>query len=197
VLNLAAPTSPDWASRAISSLDVILLDHAHCEKKAASTALGLVFRYTHHGALVRPLSELAREELRHFELMLDVLSARSIPFIRLRPSAYAGRLMAEVRPREPDRLLDTLLCCALIEARSCERMRLLSEGLEERGDDLARVYRGLLASEARHHTTYVDLAGAIVGVDVTRERLRQLAQHEASLFLPDPAHPSPPIRLHS
>src|SRR5690606_36003392 len=125
--------------------------------------------------LVRALSELAREELEHFVTMLDVLAARGVPYRRLEPSAYAGRLLAEVRRPEPDRLLDTLLCCALIEARSCERMRLLSLHLER--EDLRALYGTLLASEARHFQTYVDLARhALPGVDVDA-RLQALAAH--------------------
>ena len=98
-------------------------DHAHCEK-AASTAINLIFRYPEYVQLLCPLSELAREELAHFELVLTHLEARKIPYTRLAPSPYAGKLMSIVRSGEPHRLVDVLLCCGAIEARSCERMKL-------------------------------------------------------------------------
>jgi tRNA-(ms[2]io[6]A)-hydroxylase len=159
-------------------MDAILLDHAHCEKKAASTALGLIFRYPEHTELIRPLSEIAREELEHFELVLSHLEARSIPFTRQRPSPYAGRLTAIIRDGRDERLLDTLICCAFIEARSCERMMLLADALED--DDLANLYAGLLESEARHHALYVRLAEKIFPSEVVLARLDEVGHHEAT-----------------
>jgi len=193
MLNLASQTDPAWVERALADLDVILLDHAHCEKKAASTAINLIFRHGDRAELMRPLSELAREELEHFELMIDVLEKRGTPIRRLTPSPYAARLMEAVRSEEPWKLLDTLLCCALIEARSCERMQILAEHLED--PDLARLYRGLLASEARHHQGYVDLAIrlAIAPPADVRKRLTELAQHEAAVIASAPREP----RLHN
>lgn len=191
MLHLASATTSDWATRAAEAIDIVLLDHCHLEKKAASTALTLVFRYPEYAGLARPLSELAREELRHFELVLDHLERRGVRYARLRPSPYAGKLMKAVRTREPDRLLDTLLCCALIEARSCERMKLLSEVLPEA--DLARMYRGLLASEARHHGIYAELARLYFGRDQTELRLAELAKHEAQVLQELPHEP----RLHN
>ncbi|MHC5212882.1 MAG: MiaE family protein [Planctomycetota bacterium] len=193
MLNLASQTDPEWVERALANLDVILLDHAHCEKKAASTAINLIFRHGDRAELMRPLSEIAREELEHFELMIDVLDRRGTPIRRLTPSPYAARLMKAVRPEEPWKLLDTLLCCALIEARSCERMQLLAENLDD--PDLARLYRGLLASEARHHQGYVELAtdlGIAPAADV-RARLAELAEHEALVIAAAPDDP----RLHN
>src|SRR5690606_29530532 len=118
MLNLAAPTRESWAPEALAHLDTLLLDHAHCEKKAASTALGLIFHYQDKTWLMRPLSELAREELEHFELLLTLLAQRGIPFGPLQPSPYAAALHKAVRRTQPEKLVDTLLCCALIEARS-------------------------------------------------------------------------------
>src|SRR5262249_58425702 len=102
-------------------LDEILVDHAHCEKKAASTAVSLLFRYPERADLLGPLARLARDELRHFEQVVSRLRARGIPLRRQRPSPYASELLVAVRPGEPERLLATLLCMALIQARSCER----------------------------------------------------------------------------
>ena len=171
--------------RALANLDEILVDHAHCEKKAASTAVSLLFKYPEHGSLLVPLARLAREELGHFEEVLGRLEARGLRLRRLVPSPYAARLMTAVRKHEPDRLVDTLLCLSLIEARSCERMTLLAEALTD--GDLRALYRGLLASEARHHRTYVELAAELVPEREVRERLTSLAVHEAAVLAAAPA----------
>jgi tRNA 2-(methylsulfanyl)-N6-isopentenyladenosine37 hydroxylase len=185
MLNLASATPPDWAPRAAAQLDEILLDHAHCEKKAASTAVSLLFRYPERTALLSPLTALAREELLHFELLLSHLRARGIAFARQVPSPYAAELMRAIRPEEPLRGLDTLLCLALIEARSCERMKLLAEAVDD--VSLRELYRGLLASEARHHQAYVDLAASFAEPPAVRERLEELARHEAAVLAAAPA----------
>jgi len=190
LLNLQSTTDPAWLRRALAGLDDVLLDHAHCEKKAASTAVNLLFRYPDHAALLRPLARLAREELGHFEEVLSHLAARGLTFRRQVPSPYAGKLLAAVRPAEPERLVDTLLCLALIEARSCERMKLLAVALD---GDLASLYRGLLACEARHHQTYVDLAATVATPDAVRRRLTELAAHEARVLAEAPEVP----RLHN
>lgn len=191
MLNLHAPTDERWLALALGDFDAVLLDHAHCEKKAASTALSLIFKYPEHEAFVLPLTRLAREELAHFELVIDHLRRRGLKFERQKPSPYAGRLMEAVRPTEPDRLLDTLLCCALIEARSCERMKLLSENLTD--SVLAELYKGLLASEARHHRLFVDLAETVRPAAIVRDRLAELAIHEAAVLALAPAVP----RMHN
>ena len=191
MLNLAAPTRPDWLEEARADIDTVLLDHAHCEKKAASTAMNLIFLYVEEPGLMAPLSALAREELGHFELMLKVLAERGVSFRRIEPSPYAGQLLKAVRKDEPHRLLDTLLCCSLIEARSCERMKLLAESLEDA--KLAGLYRSLLASEARHHHGYVEMAMERFGREVTRARLAELAAHEALIL----ETPGPVLRMHS
>jgi len=177
MLGLAAPTSPDWAPRALAQLDEVLIDHAHCEKKAASTAVSLLFRYPDRSAMLPVLSALAREELAHFEQVLALLAKRGVAYGRLKPGTYATDLLTAVRAHEPERLVDTLLCLSLIEARSCERMRLLSEAVDDA--ELAAFYRGLLASEARHHQTYVGLAIDVLPETVVRARLGELAAHEA------------------
>ena len=153
--------------------------------------MNLIFRYHYREELMRPLSELAREELRHFELMLSVLAKRGVKYERMLPSAYATKLYAEVRTGEPERFVDTMICCALIEARSCERMKLLSEGLADR--ELSQLYAGLLASEARHHQTYLDLAIADSSSDTVNRRLCELADYEALVLQTE----GEPIRLHS
>lgn len=202
MLHLRSDTSPAWKAWALANLDEILLDHAHCEKKAASTAINLIFRYTQHESLVEPLSRLAREELEHFEQVLGHLRRRGRAFVRQQPSSYAARLMEACRGDEPCRVIDTLLCCSMIEARSCERMLQLHGALAARceagADDadpaLAELYESLLASEARHHATYVDLARGLglVSEDELRARLGELAEHEATVV----ARASGQARLH-
>lgn len=193
MLHLAEATDPSWTARALAHIDEILLDHAHCEKKAASTAISLLFRYPEHPALAVPLARLAREELAHFEEVLDVLRARGGEFRRITPSPYAARLTAAARTHEPARLLDTLLCCGLIEARSCERMSLLAAALDD--PTLKKLYRGLLACEARHFDAYLDLArglGLVPEQELMR-RLHELAAHEAAVLREAPGEP----RLHA
>jgi tRNA-(ms[2]io[6]A)-hydroxylase len=193
VLHLHAPTEDAWTDRALRAIPEILLDHAHCEKKAASTAMSLIFRYPDHPALIVPLTRLAREELAHFEQVLSELEKRSIPFRRQRPSPYAGRLMEIVREKEPHRMLDMLIACAFIEARSCERMKLLANALPD--PDLAQLYRGLLAAEARHHRLFLDLALATGRFDESEidRRVEEIAAHEASVIAAAPHEP----RLHN
>jgi tRNA-(ms[2]io[6]A)-hydroxylase len=191
MLHLASTTAPAWTHRALAHLDEVLVDHAHCEKKAASTAVSLLFRYPERPELTLALSRLAREELAHFERVVGVLQARGVPLVHQQPAPYAAALLAAVRPAEPDRLVDTLLCMALIEARSCERMRLLADACPEPA--VSNLYRELLASEARHHAAYVDLASLAAPAAVVEPRLRELAAHEASVL----AVPGPLPRLHA
>src|SRR5690349_23494234 len=192
MLHLHARTDPAWGRAALACLDVLLVDHAHCEKKAASTALGLVFRYPEHAQLAVPLARLAREELEHFELVIGHIRRRGGELSRLRPSPYAAELMSAVRSHEPARIVDTLLCCSLIEARSCDRMQVLARALAEAlhaGDprvdaELVALYEGLLASEARHHGAYVELArglGLVTRAEVDAA-LERLAAHEAEVI---------------
>lgn len=202
VLHLHSRTDPTWGDRALDRLDEVLLDHAHCEKKAASTAIGLVFRYPEHACLAIPLARLAREELEHFERVVELVRRRGGEFGRLPPSPYAGALMDAIAPREPLRAVDTLLGCALIEARSCERMQVLA-GAFERAEaagraidrDAHELYRDLLACEARHHHEYVELARAlaVVSRDELAARLDRLAAHEARVSADAPVM----ARLHA
>jgi tRNA-(ms[2]io[6]A)-hydroxylase len=191
MLHLASSTDPAWTSRALAHLDEILVDHAHCEKKAASTAMSLLFRYPERPALALALSELAREELTHFERVVGLLAARGVALCHQRPGSYAAGLLAAVRPTEPERLVDTLLCMALIEARSYERMQLLAEECSDPA--VAALYGELLASEARHHATYVELAALVAAPASVEARLGELAAHEAAVL----AAVAPLPRLHA
>jgi tRNA-(ms[2]io[6]A)-hydroxylase len=180
VLRLASRTEPAWTAHALAHLDEVLLDHAHLEKKAAGAALTLLFQYPDQPALQAPLAALAREELAHFEAVLAQLTERGLVFRRQRASPYAGRLRTPCAAREPARLVDALLCAALIEARSCERLGLLAEALPDAG--LAGFYRALHAAEARHHALYVDLACQAAPRDAVAARLAELAAHEARVL---------------
>jgi len=182
MLHLAAPTARDWADRAVAHLDEILLDHAHLEKKAAGTAVTLLFRHPEIEALQGPLAALAREELAHFEGVLRHLARRGVAFRRQKPGRYAGRLHAVVRRDADSALLDTLLVAAVIEARSCERLGLLADALAPVDGELAAWYASLLASEARHHGAYVDLAEQCFPDRGARARLAEIAAAEAALL---------------
>lgn len=189
---LKTPTPQSWFDAAPGRLDELLLDHANCEKKAASTALALMFAYPDDFPLARQLSRLAREELRHFEQVQKHLESAGIPYRRLRPSRYAEGLRSAVGAAEPARRLDLLLCGALIEARSCERFEGLVPCLPE---PLSGFYRGLQESEARHFTLYLGFAkrhAAAQGLDLDG-RLSALADVEAELA----TAPDKEFRFHS
>ena len=189
---LSTPTPEAWLVEASGRLPEMLLDHANCELKAASTALGFLYRYPERTALAQRMSRLAREELRHFEQVRSIMDDMSIPFERLSASRYAGGLREAVRQEEPHKLLDMLLIGALIEARSCERFAKIAPRLPER---LGRFYGGLLASEARHFEHYVAFAKSECGVDEAEidKRLEELKAIEASLI----CDPDDEFRFHS
>ena len=189
---LDTPTPEEWLVEACGRLPEMLLDHANCELKAASTALGFLYRYPERTALVQRMSRLAREELRHFEQVRSIMDDMDIPFERLTASRYAGGLRKAVRNEEPYKLLDMLLVGALIEARSCERFAKIAPRLPEK---LGRFYGGLLASEARHFEHYVAFAKSECGVDESEidARLEELKVIEASLI----AEPDDEFRFHS
>ena len=191
MLHLVRPTDPAWPARALADVDDVLVDHAHCEKKAASSALRLLFRYPERTALLTPLSQLAREELEHFEAVLAHLAARGIAFRHQVPSPYAEGLLAAVRRTEPGRLLDLLIVHGLIEARSCERLGLLAATAVDPA--LVALWQGLLASEARHHRIYADLAALVAPADDVQMRLHVLAEHEGRVLASVPPMP----RLHA
>lgn len=185
------PSSPEWVAAACAAPDEILLDHAHCEKKAASTAIGFVFRHPERARLVVAMSRLAREELLHFERVLAVLRARDIPFRRFPPSPYGEELYKRVRAEQPGKLVDQLLVCALIEARSCERFSLLARAMPDRA--LASLYEELGPSEERHASLYVELACEEAPEAEVLARLAELATEEAKII----SAPGAALRLHA
>ncbi|MBL9092627.1 MAG: tRNA-(ms[2]io[6]A)-hydroxylase [Planctomycetaceae bacterium] len=181
MLNLKSSTAPWWLETVETHLEEVLVDHAHCEKKAAGTALNLIFHYVDKLPLIRELTPIVNEELAHFQLVLDLLEERGMTFRRLVPSSYGRKLNDLVRKNEPQRAIDRLLVAALIEARSCERFQLLRDRLKDQ--KLAHFYGSLYASEARHHATYVNLARLFDrdGTEVDR-RLDELASAEAAII---------------
>lgn len=191
---LARVTSPDWVAAAVAQWPVLLADHANCEKKAASTAIALMFTYTDDVALSVRLSRLAREELRHFEMVDRLMRQLGVAPLRLAAGRYAAGLRKALRSSEPHRKLDHLLCGSLIEARSCERFRLLAAaGLPA---PMAALYAQLQASEARHFELYLKAAqahGESAPALDWRARLAELAAIEADLV----RQPDPQFRFHS
>jgi tRNA-(ms[2]io[6]A)-hydroxylase len=175
---LLAPTPQRWFDVAAERWRELLVDHANCEKKAASTALSLIFAYPEDMALTDRLSRLAREELRHFEQVQKLMQELQVPFSRMQPSRYGEGLRKAIQRSEPARLLDLMLCGALIEARSCERFEGLAPKLAE---PLRGFYAGLAVSEARHQNLYLRLAEQRAGAIDWQARLQQLATIEAEL----------------
>ena len=188
---LVAPTSGAWLQQALAHPELLLLDHAHCERKAAGAALQLMFRYPGDGELAAVLSPLAREELEHFERVLALLQRRGIGMRPLAAPPYGAGLARQVRREEPQRMLDSFLVAGLIEARSHERLALLAHHSPDAC--LRALYGDLLASEARHFGLYWLLCERRWPRELVMERLRQLAQAEAELLAS--LHPQP--RLHS
>ena len=188
LLPLAAATPETWLQAAAVRWPEILLDHAYCEKKAASTALALIFAYPEHDSQNLALSRLAREELRHFEQVTRLMRRLDVPFTRLTPGRYAGALRAAMRTHEPGRRMDLMLIGALIEARSCERFVALAPRLPP---VVGAFYVELARVEARHGELYLEFAAA--AGDGWRERLAQLAAVEAALILA----PDGELRFHS
>ena len=191
MLSLQSASAARWFAQVDTSLDEILIDHAHCEKKAAGVAMNLLFSYVDNVALARAMTEIVNEELEHFRLVLDLLERRGIPFQKLTPSSYGQRLHELIRKEEPARAVDRLLVAGLIEARSCERFSLLADHVADQ--ELRDFYRGLFESEARHHSTYVRLACDFAAEDAVRERLHWLAAAEAAII----ATGDPLPRMHS
>jgi tRNA-(ms[2]io[6]A)-hydroxylase len=178
---LAAPTPAAWVEAACTGWRELLVDHANCEKKAASSALALIFAYPEDQALSAALSRLAREELRHFEQVSLMMRRLEVEFVRQRPGRYAAGLRCALRQYEPARQLDLMCANALIEARSCERFGLLSTRLRS---PLDAFYGSLRAAEARHFELYVRLAHAADPRHDGRyvlSRLAELAAVEAEL----------------
>ena len=191
---LAAPTSAAWVDQAIARPIEVLIDHAHCERKAAGAAVQLMFRYLCEPGLGEALSPLAREELEHFEQVLEVLESRGRYLEPLPSPGYGADLAKQVRRPEPQRMLDSFLVAGLIEARSHERMALLAEHSPD--PQLRDLYGALLASEARHFGLYWVLCEERWPRSVIVPRLEELAAHEAQILTGELKRPED-VRMHS
>lgn len=177
MLHLATATDEGWFGRVKDHIPTLMLDHTHLEKRAASTALSMIFRYADKPNLALRLSHVVREEMEHFERMIQVLQARQIPLDRLEPAPYAEKLAKHARRKDPEALLDKLICAALIEARSCERFQILAQQIDDQ--ELATLYDQLYREEARHYTLYTQIAREIFDADTVNARFKELAQAEA------------------
>ena len=187
---LPCATPDRWIENALENQSLMLIDHANCEKKAASTALSLINRYTDNFELLNKMSRLAREEMRHFEQVIALMKRRKIPYEHVSASRYAAGLRELARKEDPAKLVDVLIIGAFIEARSCERFALLAPHLDA---ELKRFYLSLLKSEARHYQDYLKLAKTVAGDQSIDDRIEAIAQRERELI----ESPDKQFRFHS
>ena len=187
---LPCATPDRWIENALENQRLMLIDHANCEKKAASTALSLINRYTDNFELLNKMSRLAREEMRHFEQVIALMKRRKIPYEHVSASRYAAGLRDLARRDDPAKLVDVLIIGAFIEARSCERFALLAPHLDA---ELETFYVSLLKSEARHYQDYLKLAKTVAGANSIDDRIDLIAQRERELI----ESPDTQFRFHS
>ena len=178
---LASSTPEDWLNAVTDNLDLLLIDHANCEKKAAATAMNLMYRYVGHTDLLVKMSQLAREELLHFQQVVELMEERKVQYKKLSPARYASSLRQHIRTNEKDALVDTLIIGAFIEARSCERFAKLLPILEPIDTGLFRYYRSLLKSESRHYQDYLSLAHQYADEPLT-DRVKFYGEQESLLI---------------
>lgn len=186
---LRCETPDQWVENALENPAILLIDHANCEKKAASTALNMIYRYVDKHELLNRMSRLAREELRHFEQVIALMKKRNIEYVQIASARYASGLREPIRTHEPERLVDTLIVGAFIEARSCERFAKLAPSLD---DELQAFYLSLLKSESRHFEDYLKLAQRYAP-DSIDDRVELFAAREAELI----EAPDSEFRFHS
>jgi tRNA-(ms[2]io[6]A)-hydroxylase len=182
ILGLKLPTDPRWVDLTKKSLEDILTDHAYCEQKAATSCISLIQRYSDKEKLVQKLSPIVTEEWGHFRSVLAELQKRDLKLGKQRKDEYVNQLMRFEKKggSEEDRLLDKLLMCALIEARSCERFKRLSEGLNDKY--LQNFYRKFMESEAGHYTLFIELAETYIEKKKVRRRWQEWLNHEAEIM---------------
>jgi tRNA-(ms[2]io[6]A)-hydroxylase len=175
---LKCETPDSWVDIALENQDIMLIDHCNCERKAANTAISLIFKYTERQELLMKMSKLAREELRHFEQVLQIMKSRKIDYVDLTASRYASKMFKHARKDEPGALVDRLIVGAFIEARSCERFAKIAPRLD---DELKKFYLSLLKSESRHFSDYLKLASDYSEQDIAPQ-VAKFAQIEADLI---------------
>lgn len=182
ILGLQLPTDPRWVDLASLNLEAILTDHAYCEQKAALTCISYIQRYSHLEKLVSDLAPIVTEEWGHFRLVLNELKKRNLQLGKQRRDEYANQLMKFQKNggHEEDRLLDQLLTMALIEARSCERFKRLSEGLND--EYMRNFYRRFMESEAGHYTLFIELAETYIDKEKVRSRWKEWLAYEVEVM---------------
>jgi|TARA_B110000483_G_scaffold237620_1_gene312722 tRNA-(ms[2]io[6]A)-hydroxylase len=176
---LRCETPDSWVAAALDNQEILLIDHANCEKKAAATAMNLMYRYTEKPDLLKKMSQLAREELLHFEQVVEILQSRGIRYSKLSPSRYAAELRVLISTDSKSALVDTLITGAFIEARSCERFSKIAPHLDA---SLGKFYKSLLRSESRHFEDYLGLAQLYGDADIS-SKVSLFADKEAELIL--------------
>jgi tRNA-(ms[2]io[6]A)-hydroxylase len=187
---LPCATPDRWLENALDNQTLMLIDHANCEKKAASTALNLIYRYTDNFELLNKMSRLAREEMRHFEQVIAIMKRRNIEYLHISASRYAAGMREQARANDPGKLVDMLVIGAFIEARSCERFARLAPYLD---DELEAFYTSLLKSEGRHYQDYLKLAKKAAGGQGIDDRVALFAECERRLI----EQPDTEFRFHS
>ena len=182
ILGLQLPTDPRWVDLAGKSIEEILTDHAYCEQKAATSCISLIQRYSEREKLVKELSPIVTEEWGHFRLVLQELEKRNLKLGKQRKDEYVNKLIEFQRQggSVEGRMLDQLLTMALIEARSCERFKRLSEGLND--DYLRNFYRRFMESEAGHYTLFLELAETYIDKEKVRKRWKEWLEYEANVI---------------
>lgn len=182
ILGLQLPTDPRWVDLAGKSMQDILSDHAYCEQKAATSCISLIQRYSDRERLVKALAPIVTEEWGHFRLVLAELEKRSLKLGKQRKDEYVNKLIEYQKKggTVEDRLLDQLLTMALIEARSCERFKRLSEGLND--EYLRNFYRRFMESEAGHYTLFIELAETYIDKEKVRKRWSEWLEYEAEII---------------
>jgi len=194
---LGCTTPQAWLDEAINNLDILMQDHANCEKKAASTAMNLMFRYSFFTDLQVKLAQLVREEMLHYEQVLEFMNKRGQEWKGLSAGRYAGGLRKEIRTYEPEALIDVMIIGAFVEARSCERFYALAPVVD---DELGRYYRYLLKSESRHFEDYLALALDVAKTaklkdpeETIQQRIEHIREVEKNLII----SPDDTFRFHS
>ncbi len=184
ILRLQLPTDPRWANIVEQNLEDILSDHAWCEQKAATNAIMLIINNAEKEDLVTAMTEISIEEMQHFQMVHDIIKARGYEFLRERKDDYVNDLMKYCKKSSDGSreggLIERLLFAAMIEARSCERFKILSENLKD--EELTNFYRDLMESEAAHYTTFINLARKYAGDIDVESRWKAWLEHEAEII---------------
>lgn len=188
MLCLKCSTNPKWIGAALNDLDNILIDHAHCEKKAAATGLSLLSTYPDKTDISLTMSDLVEEEIGHYRSVVEILKSRGTDLTHDNGDPYAKELLSYVRKNEPGRLLDRLITAAIIEARSCERLQLLGSALEDQ--ELKEFYSELSATEAGHYVTFIKLAKLYFDEEEVKERVEELTEIEKNIVVSLPNYPT-------